>query len=399
MKKLAKETEIVHGIHTSHITSMDLVPPIHMTSTFKFRNADHGAGVFEGTDEGYVYTRISNPTVDLLQEKIALLEEGEDAIATASGMAAVASVSMALAKPGENLVACSTLYGGTFAFFSKHLKDLNIETRFVYPPDYSSAAQIESLIDGKTKFLYTETPANPTLDVADIELWASVAKKHKIPLVVDNTFASPYLQSPLILGAELVIHSATKYLCGHGDIVGGMIVGTKKMTAHIMEQYVKHFGPVMSPFNAWLVLRGVKTLGLRMEKHSRSAMKIAQWLEAHPKVDRVHYPGLVSHPGHLIAKKQMKDFGGMIAFEVKGGLEAGKTVMDNVKLCILAVSLGDCETLIQHPASMTHATYTPAERAKAGITDGLIRLSIGIEDPDDIIEDLKDALSLTPSGV
>jgi methionine-gamma-lyase len=219
-----------------------------------------------------------------------------------------------------------------------------------------------------------------------------VAKQNHIPLIVDNTFASSYLQSPLKLGADIVIHSATKYLGGHGDIIGGMIVGSKKMIEHIKDEYVKHYGPIMSPFNAWLILRGVKTLGVRMERHCQNAMKIAGWLEAHPKVSKVYYPGLSSHPGHLIAKKQMRQFGGMLSFEVKGGIETGKRIMDNVRLCVLAVSLGDCETLIQHPASMTHATYTKSERVQAGIADGLIRLSVGIEHVDDIIRDLEDAL-------
>ena len=393
MKKFSKDTDIVHGIHTTYSTSMDLVPPLHLTSTFKFRNADHGAEIFAGTTEGYAYTRVANPTVDLLQEKIAKIEGAEDAIATSSGMSAVASVSLALMKPGDNFISCSTVYGGTFTLFNKHLRDLNIEARFIFPGDYASTQQIEAAIDGKTKLLYVETPANPTLDVIDIALWASVAKKHHLPLVVDNTFASPYLQNPLAIGADIVLHSATKYLGGHGDIIGGVIAGSKSMMSHIREEYVKHYGPIMSPFNAWLVLRGVKTLAVRMEKHSDSALTIAQRLEAHPKVAKVFYPGLPSHPGYAIAKKQMKKFGGMIAFEVKGGTDAGKKVMNLMELCILAVSLGDCESLIQHPASMTHASYSPEERKKAGISDGLIRLSVGLEHPDDIIADLENALT------
>ena len=392
MKKFAKDTDIVHGIHTSHSTSLDLVPPIHMTSTFKFRNADHGAGVFQGTDEGYAYTRVGNPTVDLLQEKIAVLEGGASAIATSSGMSAIASVCLGLAKPGDHIVSCATLYGGTFALFNRHLRDLNIHTRFISPSEAASSAQIQGQIQQNTKFLYIETPANPTLDVVDIAQWAGIAKGHGIPLVVDNTFASPYLQNPLKLGARIVVHSATKYLGGHGDIIGGMIVGSEKMMDQIMDEYVLHYGPIMSPFNAWLVLRGVKTLALRMERHSDSALKIAHWLAGHPKVANVHYPGLSSHAGYAIAQKQMKKFGGMIAFEVRGGTEAGKQVMDKVELCALAVSLGDCETLIQHPASMTHATYSREERAKAGISDGLIRISVGIENADDIIADIEQAM-------
>ncbi len=393
MKKFAKNTEIVHGIHTSYTTTMDLVPPIHMTSTFKFKNADHGAGIFSGTNDGYTYTRIANPTTDMLQEKMAVLENGEAAIVTSSGMSAIASVSMSLAKPGDNFISCNTIYGGTFAIFNKHFRDFNIIPRFIQPSSYASVQQIQNLIDQNTRFLYAETPANPTLDIIDIEMWASVAKQHHIPLIVDNTFASPYLQSPLELGADIVLHSATKYLGGHGDVIGGVIVGTKKMMNYIKDEYVKHYGPIMSPFNAWLILRGIKTLGVRMDCHCHNALKIAQWLESHPKVAKVYYPGLLSHTGHIIAKKQMKQFGGMVSFEVKGGINAGKKIMDNVKLCILAVSLGDCETLIQHPASMTHANYTKEEREQAGISDGLIRISAGIEDADDIIEDIESAFS------
>ncbi len=393
-RPLSLETQIVHGVHTVHTTSLDLVAPIHMTSTYRFQSADHGAGIFDGTEEGFVYTRIGNPTVALLQEKMAVLEGGEAAIATASGMSAIAAVGLSLAKPGDNFVSCTTLYGGTFSLFNRHFKDLSIESRFIAPSTGRTAEQIEALIDDRTRFLYMETPANPTLDILDIRLWGSVAQKHGIPLVVDNTFASPYLQRPLELGAEIVVHSATKYLGGHGDIIGGVIVSNAAIIDRIRQEYAHHYGPAMSPFNAWLFLRGIKTLALRMERHCDSGLRIAQWLDAHPKVDAVHYPGLPSHPGHGVARDQMRKFGGMLAFEVKGGLAAGKTIMNAVSLCILAVSLGDCETLIQHPASMTHATYTPAERKEAGIGEGLIRLSVGLEDPDDIIADLEGALDL-----
>ncbi len=393
MKNVTKETQIVHGAQIRHVTSRDLAPPIHLTSTFTFENSSQGSGVFDGSREGYVYTRISNPTVDLLQEKIAVLEGGEAAIATASGMAAVAAAGMALAKPGDNLVSCTTLYGGVFALFNRHFKDLNIRTRFISPRVGTSRNRLERLIDNKTRFLYMETPANPTLDIIDISLWASVAQKNGIPLIVDNTFASPFLQRPLELGADIVVHSATKYLGGHGDIIGGLVVGNNEMMSHIKEEYTKDFGPIMSPFNAWLFLRGIKTLALRMERHGENALCIAKWLEAHPKVKRVYYPGLASSPGHAIAKKQMKNFGGMIAFEIKGGRAAGKTFMDNLKLCVIAVSLGDCATLLQHPASMTHSTYPKEDREKAGISDGLIRLSVGIEHVDDIIADLENALN------
>ena len=394
MKKVAKETQIVHGIHTGDKNISDLVAPIRMTSAFRFKSADHGARLFAGKDEGYIYTRISNPTLSLLQEKMAVLEGGEDSIATSSGMSAIASTILSIAKPGDNFISCITVYGGTFALFTQRFKDLKIEARLVPPSSYHITKKIDKLMDKNTKFLYLETPANPTLDIIDIEMWASISEKHNIPLIVDNTFATPYLQNPLHLGADIIVHSATKYIGGHADIIGGIIVGTKKMMDQIREKYVHHFGPTMSPFNAWLFLRGIKTLALRMERHSINALKIARWLEAHPKILKVYYPGLPSHAGHHIAKKQMKYFGGMIAFEVMGGIKAGKIVMDNVQICKLAVSLGDCDTLIQHPASMTHSTYPKKDRINAGITDGLIRLSVGIESADDIIDDLKNTFSL-----
>ena len=393
MKKEAKETQVVHGIHTGDTNTLDLVAPIHMTSAFEFKNAAHGAGLFSGKGDGYIYTRISNPTVSMFQAKMAKLEGGEDAIATSSGMSAIASIALSLAKPGDNFISCTTVYGGTFALFTENLKALQIEARLISPALSESKKAIESLVDKKTRFLYMETPANPTLDVIDIEMWAGIARKHLIPLVVDNTFATAYLQNPLLIGADVVVHSATKYISGHADVIGGVIVGKKKMMDRIRAEYIHHLGPTMSPFNAWLFLRGIKTLAVRMERHCLNAMRVAEWLNSHPKVTKVYYPGLPSHPGHSIAKKQMKCFGGMIAFEVSGGIKAGQAVMDNVHICRLAVSLGDCDTLIQHPASMTHSTYTKEDRAAAGIPDGLIRISVGIEHADDIIKDLENSFS------
>jgi methionine-gamma-lyase len=393
MKKEAKETQVVHGIHTGDTNTLDLVAPIHMTSAFEFKNAAHGAGLFSGKDDGYIYTRISNPTVSMFQAKMAILEGGEDAIATSSGMSAIASIALSLAKPGDNFISCTTVYGGTFALFTENLKALQIEARLISPALSDSKKAIESLVDKKTRFLFMETPANPTLDVIDIEMWACIARKHLIPLVVDNTFATAYLQNPLLIGADVVVHSATKYISGHADVIGGVIVGKKKMMDRIRAEYIHHLGPTMSPFNAWLFLRGIKTLAVRMERHCLNAMRVAEWLNSHPKVTKVYYPGLPSHPGHSMAKKQMKCFGGMIAFEVSGGIKAGQAVMDNVHICRLAVSLGDCDTLIQHPASMTHSTYTKEDRAAAGIPDGLIRISVGIEHADDIIKDLENSFS------
>jgi methionine-gamma-lyase len=393
MKKLSKETLVVHGIKTVYTSSMDLVPPIHMTSTFKFKNAECGSKIFDGSEKGFVYSRMGNPTVSLFQEKMAVLEGGEDAIATASGMSAISAIALTLARPGDNFIACTTLYGGTYALFNKHLPLLNIHPSFLTPDQAHLLSTIEAKIDQKTRFLFIETPANPTLDVFDIEIWATAAKKNNIPLIVDNTFATPYLQNPISLGADIVVHSATKYIGGHGDAIGGVVIGPAKIMDHIRHEHTYHFGQAMSPFNAWLFLRGLKTLAVRMERHSDSAMKIAHWLESHPKVKKVFYPGLTSHPGKQVAQKQMEKFGGMLAFDLSDGIEAGKKLMDNLKICSLAVSLGDCETLIQHPASMTHSTYSVQERKNAGISDGLIRLSVGIENVDDLIQDLNDGLA------
>jgi len=392
MGKFTKETQVVHGISTSHTTSKDLVPPVHLSSTFKFKSVEHGASVFKGEEDGFIYSRIANPTVDLLIEKMSVIENGEAALATSSGMSAISSVILSLAKPDDNFISCNSIYGGTFAFFNEHLKKFKIIPHFVPASSFLEMSRIEDLIDNNTRFIFFETPANPTIDVIDIEMAASVAKKHNIYLVVDNTFATSYLQNPLDIGADLVVHSATKYLGGHGDSIGGIIVGQKKIIKLIKEHHIVHFGPMISPFNAWLILRGIKTLALRMEKHCENAMEIAKWLEKNPKIEKVYYPGLLSHKGHDIAKKQMKKFGGIISFEIKGGIDAGKMFMNRLKMCIMAVSLGDCETLIQHPASMTHSTYSKKERQKAGINDGLIRLSVGIENSNDIIHDLEQAL-------
>jgi methionine-gamma-lyase len=393
MPKLAPETQIVHGLSSEDPNTFDLVAPIHLTSAFRFKNADHGARLFNGQEAGYVYSRIANPTVTQLQQKMAALEGGEDAVATASGMAAIAAATLSLARPGDNFIACTTLYGGTFALFSKRFKRLAIEARWLTPSKSDTDAHIEKPVDDRTRFLYLETPANPTLDIIDIEAWAAVAERHHIPLIVDNTFATPYLQNPLALGAQMVVHSTTKYIGGHADVLGGVVIGSHTLMDQIREEYLHLYGPTMSPFSAWLFLRGIKTLAVRMEKHCANAMQIAAWLENHPKVQRAYYPGLKNHSGHRLARKQMKRFGGMLAFEVLGGIDAGKAVMDNVQLCRLAVSLGDCDTLIQHPASMTHSTYTRQERENAGITDGLIRLSVGIEHAEDIMADLDQALA------
>jgi methionine-gamma-lyase len=378
------------AVHGPEAPDPDLCPPLHMTSAFRFQSADHGAGIFAGTVAGHAYTRISNPTVALLEEHLARLEGGEAAAATASGMAAVAAVALSLLRPGENMVAGRALYGGSYALFSQHLAPLGIEARFL-PPE-SSGEEVAQRMDGATRLVYLETPANPTLAVGDIAAWAEAAHRGGALLAVDNTFATPVLQNPLALGADLVIHSATKYLGGHADVIGGALVAGRKLVERIRERTLNHFGPCISPFNAWLITRGIKTLALRMERHSANAMALARHLARHPAVARVHYPGLPDHPGHQLAARQMRLFGGMLAFELHGGLTAGKALMNRVRLCTLAVSLGDCNSLIQHPASMTHSTYSPEARRAAGIGDGLVRISVGIEALGDIMADLDAAL-------
>jgi methionine-gamma-lyase len=325
---------------------------------------------------------------------MAFLEGGEAALATSSGMAATTTAVFALVASGDNIVASGTLYGGTHKFFHDLLPRYGVQTRFVNAND---PCAIASAVDAKTKILFVETPANPNLNIVDLAMAAEAARRHGIRLFVDNTFATPYYQRPLTLGADVVIHSATKYIGGHGDTVAGVIVGAKEFVDKCRFEILRDLGGVISPFNAWLLLRGLKTLPVRMERHSENAMQIAQFLDFHPKVERVWYPGLHTHPQHETAVRQMSGFGGMIAFELKGGHNAGVKLLDSVRLITLAVSLGDCDTLIEHPASMTHSTYSPEERASFGISDGLVRLSVGIEGVDDLIADLDQALETVPA--
>ena len=383
------ETKIVHGgQHPDKITGA-VAPPIYQTSTFAFRNAEHGARLFKQEEKGYIYTRLSNPTIDLLASKIALLESAEAGVVFASGLAAIFNVVVTLTKAGEHVVSDNTIYGGTYALFNNILPKIGIEVTFCNTAD---ADQLVSCIKENTRLIFTETPANPTLKIIDIARCAEIARSKNIPLCVDNTFATPYLQRPVELGADIVVHSATKYFSGHGDIIGGVVVG-KKDFVHQLWEDAKEIGACNSPFNAWLVLRGLKTLAVRMDRHCKNAMKIAEYLQKHDKVEKVYYPGLTSHPGYELAKKQMSDFGGMLGFDVKGGKEAGKIVMNSVKLCILAVSLGDVDTLIEHPASMTHSTYSDEELRGCGINPGYVRISVGLESTKDLIADLEQALS------
>ncbi len=389
-KELGFATRAIHGGQAANAAGA-LATPIYQASTFTFSSAEQGARRFALEEEGYIYTRLGNPNSTELEKKMALLEGAEAAVATGSGMGAITSAFWSVLKTGDHIVAGQALYGCSFAFLNHGVSRMGVEVTFV---DASDPRNVQKALRPNTKVVYLETPANPTLAIADLQTISELA--HETPgclVFVDNTFATPYLQRPLEFGADVVLHSATKYLNGHGDVIAGLVLGTEEFIDQVRFFGVKDMtGSVLSPFNAYLICRGLKTLVLRMERHCANAQKVAEFLETHPAVEAVSYPGLKSHPQYDLVKKQMKLPGAMIAFELKGGVPAGKTLMNNLNLCALAVSLGDTETLIQHPASMTHSPYTQEERLVYGITDGLVRLSIGLEDPEDIIADLKRVL-------
>ncbi len=370
-----------------------LTPPLHLTSTFAFESAEAGGELFAGERAGHVYSRISNPTLDLLERRAASLEGAEAGLALASGMGAITAVLWTLLAPGDEVIVDQTLYGCTFAFMHHGLRKFGITVTHV---DMTEPENLRAAISDRTRVVYFETPANPNMRLVDIEAVAAIAHEGGAQVVVDNTYATPYLTRPITLGADLVVHSATKYLGGHGDLVAGLVVGRAEAIGEIRLVGMKDMtGAVMAPFNAMLVMRGLKTLSLRMERHCASARVVAEWLEGHPEVAAVHYPGLESFGQHALACRQMALPGAMIAFELTGGLEAGRRMMNGLRMIARAVSLGDAETLIQHPASMTHSTYSAEERAAHGISDGLIRLSVGLEDVADILDDLDGALSRT----
>lgn len=365
-----------------------LAVPIYQTSTFVFDSAEQGGRRFALEEEGYIYSRLGNPTTAVFEEKVAALEGGEAAVATSSGIGAITSTLWTLLKAGDHVIADKTLYGCTFAYLNHGIARYGVEVDFI---DTSDLELVRKTMKTNTRVVYLETPANPNMKIVDIKAVAEIAHSNPNTLVVvDNTFATPYCQKPLELGCDIVVHSVTKYLNGHGDVIAGVVVGKKDMMDQVRLVGVKDMtGAVLGPTEAFYIIRGMKTLELRMQRHCENAMKVAEFLEKHPKVDKVYYPGLKSHEGYDIAAKQMKAFGGIMAFELKGGFEAGKTLLNNVKMAALAVSLGDAETLIQHPASMTHSPYTKEERLAAGITDGLVRLSVGLENVEDIISDLE----------
>ena len=382
------ETGILHDVHEKQPHGA-LCVPIYQSSTFVFEDVCQGGECFAGKEAGFIYTRLGNPTTQLLERKVAAMEQAEDCVAFSSGMGAIAATLLTFLSQGDHLLADPVLYGCTFSLMSHTFPRFGIQAEFT---DFCDLDRLSKAIRPNTRLVYFETPANPTMKIIDIKAVCDLV--HGINpdclVLVDNTFATPYLTRPLQLGADIVLHSATKYLNGHGDVVAGMAVGSHALISQVRSEGQKDItGSVMSPHDAFLIIRGLKTLKCRMDTHCQGALQVADYLAAHPAVDKLHFPGRANHPGHETAKKQMSQFGGMLSFEVKGGYEAARQMIDALQLCALAVSLGDAETLIQHPASMTHSTYSPEERLAAGIPDGLIRLSVGLENPEDIITDLE----------
>ena len=391
-EEIAKSGFATRAVHVGAEKNMygTLAAPIYQTSTFIFENAEQGGRRFALEEEGYIYTRLGNPTCNAVEQKVASLEGAEACVSASSGMGAITSAIWVCVQAGDHIVAGKTLYGCTYAFMEHGLKRYGVEVSFV---DMRDPKEVEKAMRPNTKLVYVETPANPNMHVADIEAIAEITHRHEgCRLMVDNTFCTPYLCRPLEHGADMVVHSATKFLNGHGDVIAGFVVGTKEYIDQVRLLGIKDLtGSVLGPFEAFLINRGLKTLHVRMDRHCENAQKVAEYLEKHPKVESIAYPGLKSFSQYDLAKKYMKKPGSMIAFEVKGGLEAGRNLINNVHLCSLAVSLGDTETLIEHPASMTHSPYTPEERAASNIPEGLVRLSIGLEDAEDIIADLEKA--------
>jgi methionine-gamma-lyase len=387
-KNLGFNSKLIHGGDFKDPLGSATVP-IYQTSTFVFDNADHGAQCFSGESDGYIYTRIGNPTIHALESQLGELEGGFGGIATSSGMAAVNTIYMAVLGKGDHMISSGAVYGPSRLLMENHYSRFGVESSFVNTADLN---EIEKAIRPNTKLLYIETPANPTMDISDLKACSDLAHKHGILVAVDNTFSSPYLQRPVEFGVDIVLHSMTKFINGHADIVAGIIVAKDEVLYKKLRAMMVITGCNMDPHQAYLVIRGIKTLGIRIDRAQQSAQILAAYLENHPKVEWVKYPGLVSHPQHELARRQMDGFGSMISFGLKGGLVAGKVLMDSVKLAILAVSLGGVETLIQHPASMTHSKVPHEAKLKAGITDGLVRYSVGIEDVNDLLADLEQAL-------
>jgi len=386
---LKTDSLLVHGAEIEENYGA-AVTPIYQTSTFKFKNADHGAACFAGEDKGYIYTRIGNPTVTALESILAKLENGSDCVVVCSGMAAVNTVYMALLKSGDHMISTDAVYGPSRVVMEKYWSNYGVESTFI---NTTNLENLDKALRPNTKVLYIETPTNPTIAITDLKKASEWAHKHNILVVVDNTFCSPILQKPLDLGVDVVLHSMTKFINGHADIVAGAVISKNKEIGTKMRQVMINMGFNMDPTQAYMVIRGVKTLSIRVFKQQENAMQLAQWLEKHPKVEWVSYPGLPSHPQYEIGKQQMLGPGSLISFGLKGGLEAGKKLMNNIHMILLAVSLGGVESLISHPASMTHSKMSKEAREKCGISDGLVRFAVGIEDVEDLKADLEQAFS------
>lgn len=370
-----------------------LNPPIYWSSTYAFDSVEQGRARFAGEEGGMIYSRLTNPTVQLLEERLAALEGAQAGLAFGSGMGAITTLMWALLRPGDELLVDLTLYGCTHALVHHHLPNFGVVIKVA---DFSRPDSLQAQLSRKTKLVLFETPANPNMRVADIRAVSDLVRRYSpATIAVDNTYCTPYLQRPLEMGADIVVHSLTKYINGHGDVMAGAMLGTSEMIKHMRFVGMKDLtGACLSPMDAFLVLRGLKTLALRMDRHCQSAQRIAEFLQAHPAVETVYYPGLASHPQYGLAKRQMTQAGGMVAFDLHGGVEAGKRFIDSLQLVTCAVSLGDAESLAQHPASMTHSCYTAEEREKHLVGDGLVRLSVGLEDVDDLIVDLAQALDV-----
>ncbi len=392
-EKLGFSTRAIHHAYDAYAGTGDLNPPVHMSSTYTFPTVEDGSKRFAGEQQGFVYSRVGNPTTVLLEQRLADLEGGEAALVTASGMGATASLLWTLLSPGDEIIADKTLYGCTYAYFNHGLAKFGVIITHV---DMTDPANLAAAISAKTRIVFFESPANPNMRLVDIAAIARITQAYEnCKVVVDNTYCTPYLQRPLELGADYVVHSATKYLGGHGDLIAGVIVGPKESLDQVRFYGIKDMtGAVLSSQDAFLILRGLKTLALRMQRHSQNAQAIAEFLANHPKVEVCHYPGLPTFAQYALAQQQMALPGGMVAFELKGGFTAGCRFMNALQLITRAVSLGDAESLAQHPASMTHSTYTPEERAAHLISEGLVRLSAGLEDTADLIQDIEQALAV-----
>lgn len=396
-KNLHKDTIVIHEGYEDREHQGSLAVPLYQTSTFSFETALQGENRFSGVEEGNIYSRLGNPTVRVLEERMTALENGKGALAFGSGMAAVSTILVHLTKSGDHILCSRGIYGCTFGLLGMLNEKYNITHDLI---QMKTEEEIERAIKPETVCIYIETPINPTMELVDLHAVVNVAKRHGLRVVVDNTFSSPYLQNPLDIGADFVLHSATKYINGHGDVIAGLLVGADKEEMESIRMSVqKDFGGIISPFDAWLLIRGLKTLSVRMERHTSNAEKVITYLKGQKLVEEIYYPFDKDNPQYEIAKRQMRAGGGLISFTIKGGKEGAQLFMDSLSLIKIAVSLGDAETLIQHPATMTHSVIPETERLQMGITDSLLRLSVGLEHAEDLIADFKAAFTIMETAI